>query len=96
MSDGLRAQVLAILDHYSRTGSAEFKSDKDIATATRHDVGEIQRQFDILESEGLVVLVKTKGPTYHARIEPRGILVIEQLRAAAQQPPNREIGFRND
>ena len=52
MSDTLRAQILLILDEHSRTGSAESKSDKDIATATGQDIGEIQRQLDILESEG--------------------------------------------
>ncbi len=94
MSDILRTQILAILDEHSRTGSAEFKSDKDIAIATGHDVGEIQRQLDILESEGLVLLAKAMGPTYGSRIKPKGMVVMERLRDAAQQPLSRRIGFR--
>ena len=34
MSDTLRAHILAILDNHSKVGVAQFKSDKDIATAT--------------------------------------------------------------
>lgn len=93
MSDTLRAHILATLGDHSRTGSAESKSDKDIATATGQDVAEIQRQLDILESEDLVALAKTMGPTYGARIKPKGMAVMERLRAAAPKPPTRRIGF---
>lgn len=93
MSDALKAHILTILDDHSRTGSAEFKSDKDIANATGQDIGEVQRQLDILESEDLISLAKAMGPTYGARIKPKGMVVMERLRAAAPQPPTRRIGF---
>ena len=93
MSDTLRAQILLILDEHSRTGSAESKSDKDIATATGQDIGEIQRQLDILESEDLVSVAKAMGPTYGARIKPKGLVVVERLRSPAPPPPTRRIGF---
>lgn len=98
MSESLRVQILAILDQHSRAGSAEFKSDKDIAHAMGQDIGEIQRQLDILEAEDFVSLTKAMGPTYGARIKPKGMVAVERLRAPGQQPqpPNRLIGFRQD
>lgn len=93
MSDTLRAQILLILDDHSRTGSATFKKDKDIAAATGQDVGDVQRQLDILESEDLVSLAKAMGPTYEAQIKPKGMVVVERLRSPALPQPTRKIGF---
>ena len=94
MKDHLRAQILLILDQHSRSGSSEFKSDKDLAKETTQELKEIQRQLDILESRELVTLAKTMGPTYGARITPEGLLAIEQMQDAARQQPSRPIGFR--
>ena len=94
MSDVLRARILVILDEHAHTGSAEFKSDKDIAAATGQPVNEIYRQLDILESEGLVWLAKAMGPTYGARIEPKRMLLVEQLRDPGEASPSRPVGFR--
>jgi len=79
MSDTLRTQILAILDDSRQNRFGQFMSDKDIAIATGQDVAEIQRQLDILESEDLVALAKAMGPTYGARIKPKGMIVREGI-----------------
>jgi hypothetical protein len=85
-----------ILDQHSRTGSSHVNSDQDMANATGQTVLDIQRQLDILESEGLVSVVRTMGPTYGALIKPKGMVIVERLQARPEDPPSRDVGFRKD
>jgi DNA-binding transcriptional ArsR family regulator len=88
MSEIVRQKILAVLDEHSRTGSAKFKSDNEIARATGEDVSEVQRQLDILEVEDLVSVAKGMGPTYGARIKPKGMLLVERSRREEDSMPS--------
>ena len=88
----LRAAILRTINTQQATGTSEMLSDDKLATATGADNRDVQRQLDILESEGLVELAKTFGPTYAAWLTPKGMLAVEGLNAPPQPPPN-PIGF---
>ena len=92
MSTELRTHILLLLDEHSKTGSDDFKMDRDLATTTGRPVQEIQRQLDILGSQRLVLLAKAQGPTYGARIQPEGSLLIEQIKGSTVAPKT-PIGF---
>lgn len=75
----LRKAILLILREHDKSGSAAYKEDTELAEELGQPVDEIQRQLDILEFEGSVTLAKAFGPSYGARITPRGLLYLEQI-----------------
>lgn len=79
MSRDLRNQILLLLEEHAETGSPYFKQDKEIAERLGRSVGEIQRQMDILESQGLITPANSRDGN-SARINPRGLLRVEEIR----------------
>lgn len=93
MSNGLRTQLLLILEEHDRTGSPTFKDDSELADMLDVSKSEIERQLKILESRGLVLLSETMDST-SARITPEGSVAVENLRATESPAPLAPIGFR--
>lgn len=79
MSQGLRDEILLLLEEHAVTGSPSYKGDKEIAKQLGRPVVEIQRQMDILESQGLITPANSRDGN-SARINPRGLLRVEELR----------------
>jgi predicted transcriptional regulator len=94
MSQELRSKILILLDEHSRTGSAQNFEDIRLSEVTGAEIQEVRRQMDVLESEGLIKSANSFGG-HSARIAPRGVLAVEQLRATAK-PSGRGIGFKSD
>jgi predicted transcriptional regulator len=93
MSKGLRDKVLLLLEEHARTGSPYLKEDKEIADRLGVSVGEIQRQLDILESQGLIGSANAREG-HRARISPQGSLVVEELEGLAEEHRVRFSGSR--
>jgi len=83
MHKELRDQILLCLEEHARTGSLYFKSDKEIAEQLGRPVSEINRQLDILDSQGLITPANSHQGN-SARINPRGSLAVEQIEASSK------------
>lgn len=92
MSEELRIKLLCLLEEHSRTGSNEFKSDTDLAKELGVSTKDVQKQLDILETEGLIKSANTFGG-HNAIISPKGSLAVEQINAQARRPKKGLIGF---
>ena len=78
MSRQLREKILLILEEHARTDSSYYKEDKEIAEQLGHSVGEIQRQLNILESQGLITAANSHDGN-SALISPKGSLEVERF-----------------
>jgi hypothetical protein len=79
MSGSLRDEILLLLEEHARTHPHHYKGDKEIAERLGRSVGEVQRQMDILESQGLITPANSRNGN-NALINPRGLLRVEELR----------------
>jgi hypothetical protein len=88
----LRFEILQLLDRHESRGSSTFLEDKEIAPQLNVPITDVQRQLLILEDGELVMLAKAFGPSYGARLMPKGIQALED---ASSQPAAsaRRIGF---
>ena len=85
MSEELRDAILLELERWDREDPSTIPGDEEIAAALEmEDIQEVQRNFKILESRGLVKLHATMGPKYAAQITSHGLDVAEQLRTRAR------------
>jgi DNA-binding Lrp family transcriptional regulator len=84
MSKKLRKNILMLLEEHARTGSPDFKDDTEIANRLGVPVGEIQRQLDMLESQGLITSANSYGG-HAARISSRGSLAVERLEESSDE-----------
>lgn len=89
MSNQLRSAILLLLNQHHRSSSPYVKADHELAATLGVPVANVQRQLDILASDGYVQLAKTMGPSYGAWITPKGMAVIDEL----SEPARRPIGF---
>jgi dihydroorotase len=95
MGESICLQILLSLQERHKSGSAEIKSDVELAQELRQTVTEIQIHLDILEDQKLVTLYKSFGPSYGATITPHGLLFIKQVeKQVKEHKRKRPIGFR--
>jgi DNA-binding MarR family transcriptional regulator len=88
----LRGEIMGRVGEHMATGSAAYVEDKDLAAAIGAPLIDVQRQIKILESNGLLEVVATFGPSYAVRLTPQGERALE--RASGPGPtPNNPIGF---
>lgn len=78
MSKALRDKIILLLQEHARSDSPYFKEDEELAVRLGESVGEIQRQLDILESQGLISSANAREGR-RARISPQGYLLAEEL-----------------
>ena len=94
--ESLRAHILLLLAQHSKTGSPEYVTDEQLATATGQPIDEIRRQLDILEELGLTTTANTHQGR-RARISTPGLLAEEQLRTGPVSDPEKpRIGFNTE
>jgi hypothetical protein len=82
----LRGKILCRVAEHEETGSSAYLDDADIAAALDAPLADVQRQMLILESTERLELAKTFGPTYSARLTPKGLIAVEQLTAPPDKP----------
>jgi transcription initiation factor IIE alpha subunit len=73
----LRHSILRQIEAHEATGSSDYLDDKKIANALGAELPDIQRQLEILEDDDHIDLAKTFGPTYAARLRPKGMKALE-------------------
>lgn len=95
MSKQLRVEILLALEEHARSRSPKFVADAELSTRFQKPVDEIQRQLDILESQGLISSANSFGG-HAARITPQGSLVVEELEEGLEEPASPPIGFGNE
>lgn len=88
----LRGEIVRRVGEHMATGSSAYVEDKDLAPAIGAPLIDVQRQIKILESNGLLEVVATFGPSYAVRLTPQGELALEQASAPGPTPSN-PIGF---
>ena len=89
----LRGEIMRRVADHDATGSSAYMEDKDLATAIGVPLLELQRQIRILESNGLLDVAATFGPSYAVRLTPQGELAIEQWRESESPPRRNPLGF---
>jgi Mn-dependent DtxR family transcriptional regulator len=77
---------------HEATGSSTYMEDKELARVIEVSLADVQRQIRILESNGLLDVAATMGPSYAVRLTPQGEMALEQSDGTATMPHNR-IGF---
>ena len=88
----LRGEIMRRVGEHEATGESAYIEDKILATTISVPLADVQRQIRILESNGLLDVAATFGPTYAVRLTPQGELALEQ--ATAPRPTsNNPIGF---
>lgn len=73
-----RDRILLVLLGHDDSGSPTFKMDKELAGELDLPLKHVQDQMLILESQGVVQMVKAFGPSYGARITSQGRLYLEE------------------
>jgi Mn-dependent DtxR family transcriptional regulator len=90
--NSLRAEIIRLAGEHEETGSNSYLEDKILAEALSVALEDVQRQIRILESNGLLDVVATFGPTYAARLTPQGELAFEQMNRLTAEP-RKPVGF---
>jgi hypothetical protein len=73
----LRHEILQKIKVHEETGSSSYLDDKEIAVALGLPVPDIQRQLLVLEDDDRVELAKAFGPSFGARLRPKGMRALE-------------------
>jgi Mn-dependent DtxR family transcriptional regulator len=87
----LRRRILLAIAEHEKTGTNRLLDDTEIAAALDVSVADVKQQLAILESEGLVELVKTFGQ-FSAQLTAKGMLAVERWSAPPDEP-KRPLAF---
>ena len=88
----LRREIVRRVGEHEATGSSTYVPDKDLANTIGVPLVDVQRQIRILESNGLLDVAATMGPSYSVRLTPQGELALEQS-SSTEQISRNPIGF---
>ena len=86
-----RMRVLQILWEQETAEPYSLVETSELAEALKRSREEINRECEILESQGLITLQKAFQGNFHARIAPPGMLVLEQRAETRAEPSPIEL-----